>query len=744
MTIKKSLPIKIIAFLLAVVCLAGCAVLGCYQLMEIDVLWGGSAATSSRQVMRLHKQNCADISYLIQLRNTPAEDLTSYEQALLEDLEERFAPENTNLRWQLRDAEDNLLHGNIAGELPAEAYNGYWYSSRDSFNAHFNLTQWLAILREYFDAETAPHQVVSANWAHSLKLAVDSWLTGEREALDPDAIYLSDTGVTNVLFVDDSGVTHIFAPTIRSVLEINEYGFRYDPEEDAWIRTNSGRELHAILWLDEGLSVQDEYLTAVNHTRFVYFNRIPLLAITAGLALVWLILTVCLCVWSGWRKGHDGVSLCWFHRIPGDLLLACYILLGILLVFVVVENAYYLWEQLAYPLWAQLTIAGLAGGAAAILLTSFLVTFVARCKGGVILRNMIVVRIIVGFVGAVITTVRSLPLIWKTALGGAVYLVLSIFLLLLAFNIPFFFFLWALLTLLVIVYLCWWAVHWKKIRQATDDIIDGIIDCHIDTRHMPPDLKEHANELNSLNETIAMAVEEQLRSEHFKAELITNVSHDLKTPLTSIINYVDLLKKEEIDNPKAAEYIEVLDRKSQRLKKLTEDLVEASKASTGNMAVELERLDLVQFADQALAEYQERLEGQRLSIVRTLPAEPVWVRADGRHLWRIMDNLLSNCAKYALEGTRVYAEVEQYFDCAELSIKNISREALNIDPSDLMERFVRGDESRTTEGSGLGLSIARSLTDLQNGHFFVSIDGDLFKATIRLPLADVPGFDFHR
>jgi signal transduction histidine kinase len=252
---------------------------------------------------------------------------------------------------------------------------------------------------------------------------------------------------------------------------------------------------------------------------------------------------------------------------------------------------------------------------------------------------------------------------------------------------------------------------------------------------MLPDLKAHADELNNLGQAISVAVDERMKSEHFKGELITNVSHDLKTPLTSIINYVDLLKKEDIDNPKAAEYIEVLDRKSQRLKKLTEDLVEASKASTGNLSVSLERVELRQLADQALAEYSERLEDQGLTVVRTVPDSQVWVQADGRHLWRVLDNLLSNCAKYALSGTRVYVEVRVHPDSAALSVKNISREALNVPPEALLERFVRGDESRTTEGSGLGLSIAQSLTELQNGRFDVDIDGDLFKATVTLPLA---------
>jgi signal transduction histidine kinase len=212
------------------------------------------------------------------------------------------------------------------------------------------------------------------------------------------------------------------------------------------------------------------------------------------------------------------------------------------------------------------------------------------------------------------------------------------------------------------------------------------------------------------------------------------VSHDLKTPLTSIINYIDLLKKENVENPTAREYIEVLDRKSQRLKKLTEDLVDASKASTGAMPTNLEPLNMNQLVNQALGEYDEKLEGKRLTPVVSLPEEAVTVLADGRHLWRVMDNLLGNCVKYAMPGTRIYLSVQIRESEAVLIMKNISEQPLNLTEEELMERFVRGDSSRTTEGSGLGLSIARSLMDLQKGDFRIEVDGDLFKAIVTVPL----------
>ena len=281
--------------------------------------------------------------------------------------------------------------------------------------------------------------------------------------------------------------------------------------------------------------------------------------------------------------------------------------------------------------------------------------------------------------------------------------------------------------------LCRWVRQWRAIREGTGRIVGGDPDCRISADKMFPDLKEHAGQLNDLGSAINTAVDERMKSERFKTELITNVSHDLKTPLTSIINYVDLLKKEDIPNPKAQEYIEVLERKSQRLKKLTEDLVEASKASAGTLSVVRERLGFTQLLDQALGEYEEKFRAAGLTPILTSPDHELCVEADGRHLWRVIDNLLGNCCKYAMPGTRVYLDVKAWDGSVALSVKNISRNPLNIPPDQLMERFVRGDVSRTTEGSGLGLSIARSLTELQGGAFRLDIDGDLFKAVVTFP-----------
>lgn len=277
-------------------------------------------------------------------------------------------------------------------------------------------------------------------------------------------------------------------------------------------------------------------------------------------------------------------------------------------------------------------------------------------------------------------------------------------------------------------------MDYKKILDGAREITEGNLDKKVELKNAIPMLQELAETINSMGTGLEKAVGQSIKSERLKTELITNVSHDLKTPLTSIISYIDLLKGEAIENETAKEYIEVLDERSHRLKQLVEDLVEASKAVTGNLKADLNILRLDELVGQAVGEYADRLEESHLTFVMNEVQETL-VMADGRHMWRIIENLLSNVCKYAMPGTRVYVEVgcnEQYGYCR---VKNISREPLNIEADELTERFVRGDSSRTTEGSGLGLAIARSLATLQQGKLEISIDGDLFKAEIHVPLA---------
>ena len=730
MEIRKNPTVKVLAFLMAVVFFAAAAMMGCYQLANFDAIWTESGSISNGYtVRRLLWQDETDIQSLIAYyrRLSAGEDLNTYSTQRMASLEQELSAENTNLRWQLLDQDGRLIYGNTEEALPAQS--GLYWNSIQPGEAVVDVDRtetyeaWGPLANQFYREDEAPAQVLCEDWTASLAADLKVWQDGD-STIDPDAVYLDLEGQTQILIVETTGGTRIFAPTIRAVNETNSIGFRYDLE-NGWVYESTVTETDLVLWLDEALPVADKYQQACTNLSAWKAHRIAWLTVTVILAAAGVFLTVFLCAASAHKRGREELSLNWFHRIPGDLLLA--VMVAAISLTALELGPFYYW-----PISWKMALIGVYACALAALVIGFLITFTARCKTHTLLRNTLVWRFCAWCCRLVRSALTGIPLVWKAVLLSAAYLLFSI--LFVASNE----FLWGIATIILLGYLCLWAYQWKKIRQGAREIIGGNVDYQIDTGRMLPDLKAHADELNNLGQSIAAAVEERMRSEHFKAELITNVSHDLKTPLTSIINYVDLLKKENIDNPKAAEYIEVLDRKSQRLKKLTEDLVEASKASTGVLTVTLERLDLVQLADQALAEYEDRLAQKGLSVVRTLPAEPVWVEADGRHLWRVLDNLLSNCAKYALEGTRVYVEVQRYSDCAKLSVKNISREELNIPPEQLVERFVRGDESRTQEGSGLGLSIAQSLTDLQHGQFQISIDGDLFKATVTLPLAAGP------
>ena len=273
----------------------------------------------------------------------------------------------------------------------------------------------------------------------------------------------------------------------------------------------------------------------------------------------------------------------------------------------------------------------------------------------------------------------------------------------------------------------------EKIKNALKDIYEGKNDVKLNEEELTGVLKEMSVYVNDIASGFSNAIQESLKSERLKTELITNVSHDIKTPLTSIINYVDLLKKENIQDEKVKEYIKILDQKSQRLKKLTEDLVEASKVSSGNVKLNIESIDIKELFNQTIGEFKDRFEAKDLKIEVQMPSEDIKIKADSRYLYRIIENLFSNITKYALDSSRVYIDVVENNKCINISIKNISKDKLNISADELMQRFVRGDKSRYTEGSGLGLSIAKSLTEIQGGKFEIIIDGDLFKVEIDWP-----------
>lgn len=451
--------------------------------------------------------------------------------------------------------------------------------------------------------------------------------------------------------------------------------------------------------------------------------------LTVFLTVLFAVLTLfCFCFLMascGHWQGRDGIHLTWLDRIPADvwlIVLLCLFCMGW-------EAFYYEWGRIFFC--AALTP----------LLLLFLCVFSAQCKGGTVLRGTLIARFIrlvwriMKATGRGLYRIaKGLPLMWKTALVTLALVFIEFILFIQDYYgtraAPFL--LLKLLELLAILYI---ALSLRTLQKGGEAMANGDFSQNIDTRLLIGDFKRYGQRMNDLRSGIEQAVQEQTKAERMKTELITNVSHDIKTPLTSIVNYVDLLQKEDVQSEAAREYIAVLDRQSRRLKKLTEDLVEASKASSGALPVDLQPTDVSVLFDQIVGEYQERLADCRLTLVARPPEQPLTVCADGKLLSRVMDNLMSNICKYALEDTRVYAVASCDEKTVTISLKNVSRAELNISPDELMERFVRGDASRHTEGSGLGLSIAGSLVQLMGGTFDLSIDGDLFRADITLPRA---------
>jgi len=328
-----------------------------------------------------------------------------------------------------------------------------------------------------------------------------------------------------------------------------------------------------------------------------------------------------------------------------------------------------------------------------------------------------------------------LPLIWKWLLiGAAMGFFTLLFFLLSIFGTSFWGFLFLLTLAGDVLIICYGAYAFGTLLTGAGQMAKGDLHSKIPDRYLLGSYKKCADDLNALADVAAEAARKQMKSERMKAELVTNVSHDIKTPLTSLINYVDLLEKPHTEE-EGRQYLDVLSRQSQRLKKLIEDLTEMSKATTGNMAVNITPLDGVETVTQALGEFADKLEAARLTPVFRQPEAPIAMEADGAMTWRVLSNLLSNIVKYALPGTRVYIDLMKLDNTVLISLKNISREPLNVSAEELTERFVRGDESRNTEGSGLGLNIAKSLMELQKGQLQLLVDGDLFKVTLTFPAA---------
>lgn len=494
------------------------------------------------------------------------------------------------------------------------------------------------------------------------------------------------------------------------------------------------------VWIgvDTSYPVKDVYVQGMNgYSRYVPYYRQLIGAAGICLAL-YLALYAYLTVKEGNVKDGEGrvrVELKSIDHIPteiavlGTILLLGGIIVSLVYVFGSMSFSYY------YELWFKVA------GAAVVLVcellfTCFYYSMVRRLKADNLWKESLTCKIIAGSKTTVWKVYDNGNVIIKTWVPYLVFLLVNLVLILLGR---------AGTAVAVCLDLAFGVLVYRntkdrqRIVKGIEKIKEGDFHYKVDEDNLHGDNLVLAQAVNSIGEGIRTAVETSMKDERLKADLITNVSHDIKTPLTSIINYVDLIKRENIGDEKVRGYVEVLDAKSQRLKQLTDDLVEASKISSGNIALQWEKINLVELVNQTLGEFSEKFELKRLVPVMNTTDNSMYIEADSRRIWRVMENLFNNISKYALEGTRVYLDMKDFADgegvrYVEFSVKNISAQPLNIRAEELTERFIRGDVARSTEGSGLGLSIAKNLTEVQKGKFEILLDGDLFKVVMTFPL----------
>ena len=509
------------------------------------------------------------------------------------------------------------------------------------------------------------------------------------------------------------------------------------------VGVNSGASFH--IGLDTRYLVDDDYkLMAEGFVQCRPLLLLSLFAIIIGMVgsilfFIYLMASV------GHREGHEEICLDKFDRWPTEP--AGFLIIGGIQIFVVLcgwlaqvfAGSFFTSRQI-YTVMQIISVAvsviiGLIG----------FFSLVKRLKAGIVWKNSLLRKVCVTIRKWGKVLIWNWPTSGKTAAVIILYWVVTIplcmFVTINRFWGSFFLYVTGIIAFIAAQvaaagFILWAVINRKRILEGAERISSGDLEYVIGDGGMFADDKRLVEAINNIGAGFQDAVDTAVKSERMKADLITNVSHDIKTPRTSIINYVDLMKRENIEDETLKRYLEVLDQKSQRLKNLTEDLVEASRATSGNISLQLERINFVELVRQACGEFSEKFSERGLTAMTNFPEYSLHVIADGRRVWRILENLFQNTKKYAMPGTRVYISVAQVDDYATFVMKNISESELNITPEELTERFTRGDSSRTTEGSGLGLSIAKSLTELQGGIFEIYLNGDLFQVTVQLELAE--------
>lgn len=580
-------------------------------------------------------------------------------------------------------------------------------------------------------AQSISYNIIDLYTSYNSEAVVDTYSFGDFSNLYIDvAEYDSSTKKYNSVCKNSNGIEPEQYESFSYYItcDKNSIFTLYTSEEDALKGNNEDiASIYRInLKLEIPMTVHDQFYHANQIFNAFYFTGISNLfrsiVINAVLFIFVLIFEFSA---AGHKNGYEGIHQIWIDHIPYELILF-YLFAMTFFVFTysislnsVNATMFSIYSLIAFAMYISLNI------------YLVLMTTARRLKANMFFESTITYHILV-FIYHVI---RAIPVVYRISIPTILYVIYEFLLSARYLNGKRFW--WHMLMVFVVSSaLILFSYQFSFIYKAGKELVNGNKNYKISKKNMKlmvGELKKHAENLNELGDGISLAVDKEMKSERLKAELITNVSHDIKTPLTSIINYTNLLSKEHTPEEEK-QYIDVLNRQSNKLKKLIEDLIEASKASTGNIATSIVPLNIRELMEQSIAEYDEKLSKANLEVVLSIKNEPISVLADGRLLWRVLSNLFSNVSKYALAGTRVYIDVircENQEVC--ISIKNISKEQLNILPDELTERFVRGDSSRHTEGSGLGLNIVKSLVEVQKGRFVLDIDGDLFKALIYLP-----------
>ncbi len=527
---------------------------------------------------------------------------------------------------------------------------------------------------------------------------------------------------------------------IEQYILSKKYYWKYDKKQVKTNISNMSYENSYYNGIEEIINSGYEVYTALkedDNNEFYAFNMIydfvgstykdaPSVIIVCSILL--LIVCTYIIISIGHKEGHEGIYTNSLDKIPYEIIAFVAIALltieagGLVMCLQAINDII---SKMIMN--ASITGATCIGVVIYITLAIIGVTTIRRIKAHVFWKNTIIYKIIEFVLNGLFTDLNTTA---KLVLQYGGFILTSVIIILIVRDAPIFILLLLAFWYYVFKKLLNYNLQIDKIREQIKNMYNGNKGEKLDEETFTKELKQVAIELNDISGGLTKAIDEAMKSERLKTELITNVSHDIKTPLTSIINYVDLMKQEEIEDEKVKEYLQVLDNKSQRLKKLTEDLVEASKASSGNIKLTMEKLNVKELIKQVSGEFEDKFEKRGLEIIENLPEEDIFIEADSRYMFRVMENMYVNISKYALENSRVYIDIEKNGDTAKISLKNISQDQLNISVDELMQRFVRGDSSRTTEGSGLGISIAKSLTELQKGKFNIYLDGDLFKVEI--------------